>query len=116
LTELLTEALAEGGLIKTIAKYKDWKSDPTNKYENVEAEMNALGYKLLDSNRIDEAIEIFKLNVEAYPQSSNVYDSLGEAYMASGQKELSIKSYQKSLKLDPGNFNAEEILKKLQAE
>ena len=56
-----------------------------------------------------EAIEIFKLNVEAYPQSSNVYDSLGEAYMVKGDGEQAIMNYEISLKLDPNNSNAAEM-------
>jgi len=63
--------------------------------------------------KVKEAIEIFKLNVEAYPQSSNVYDSLGEAYMVNGDKELAIKNYSKSVELNPKNTAAVEALKKL---
>jgi tetratricopeptide (TPR) repeat protein len=115
LAVLLTEALAEGGLSETITKYREWQADLLNKYAYVEAELNALGYRLLTSNRIDEAIEIFKLNVEANPQSANVYDSLGEAYRAAGQNELSLKNYLKALDLNPRNVNAQEMLKRLQA-
>jgi tetratricopeptide (TPR) repeat protein len=63
-----------------------------------------------------EAIEIFKLSVEAYPQSYNAYDSLGEAYMDNGDKELAIKNYQKSLELNPGNANGVKKLKELAAQ
>ncbi len=59
---------------------------------------------------IDEAIEIFKMNVADYPESFNVYDSLGEAYMKSGNKELAIKNYKKSLELNPENENAKNML------
>ena len=59
------------------------------------------------------AIEIFKLNVEAYPQCWNVYHSLGEAYMRHGEKEFAIQNYEKSLELNPQNTNAAEMLKKL---
>ncbi len=48
-----------------------------------------------------------------YPQSGNVYDSLGEAYMKGGQKKLAIQNYEKSLHLDPKNQNAVEMIKKL---
>ena len=53
---------------------------------------------------------IFKLNVELYPESANVYDSLGEAYMNSGNSKKAIKNYQKSLELNPENNNAKEML------
>jgi pimeloyl-ACP methyl ester carboxylesterase len=78
-----------------------------------EAEMNLLGYQYLQSGRTKDAIEIFKLNVSAYPGSSNTYDSLAEAYMINGDKELSIRNYGKSLELDPNNQNAVEKLKQL---
>lgn len=80
-----------------------------------ESTLNALGYRFLAKQRVREAIEIFRLNVEAYPQSSNVYDSLGEAYMADGQNELAIKNYQKSVELNPQNTTGVETLKKLKA-
>jgi tetratricopeptide (TPR) repeat protein len=60
-----------------------------------------------------EAIEIFKLNLEMFSQSANVYDSLAEAYMAQNDKELSIANYKKSLELDPNNANARSRLARL---
>jgi tetratricopeptide (TPR) repeat protein len=62
---------------------------------------------------IKEAIEVFKLNIKAYPESFNVYDSLGEAFMISGDKELAIENYEKSLVINPDNKNAVKMLKKL---
>jgi tetratricopeptide (TPR) repeat protein len=51
-----------------------------------EAQLNTLGYKLLQQGRSDDAIAVFKLNVDAFPQSGNVYDSLGEAYLRKGDR------------------------------
>ena len=65
-------------------------------------------------NRVDDAIEIFKLNVEAYPDASNAYDSLGEAYMIKGDYELAMKNYQKSVDLNPDNTNGIDMLKKIE--
>jgi len=76
--------------------------------------MNRLGYELLRGNKIDKAIEVFKLNVEAYPESANVYDSLAEAYMKNGDTELAIKFYRKTLELNPDNPGAKRNLKKLE--
>jgi len=78
-----------------------------------EKEINALGYQFLQDGNIKDAIELFKLNTIAYPKSGNVYDSLGEAYLKDGQKDLAIKNYEKSLELDPNNSNAKQVLKKL---
>jgi CubicO group peptidase (beta-lactamase class C family) len=79
-----------------------------------ETQMNRLGYALLQKGKVKEAIEVFKLNVENFPNSSNTYDSLGEAYMVNGDKELAIKNYQKSIELNPKNDNGIQMLKKLQ--
>ena len=78
-----------------------------------EARMNILGYQYLQAGNTYEAIELFKLNVLAYPESANTYDSLGEAFMINGDKELAIKNYNKSLELDSNNRNAVEMLKRL---
>jgi len=68
----------------------------------------------LQGGRIEDAIIILKLNSEVYPESFNVYDSLGEAYMIAGEKELAIENYKKSLELNPDNSNAVEMLNELE--
>ena len=80
-----------------------------------EATLNNLGYRLIQKNRLADAIEIFKLNTEAYPQSGNVWDSLGEAYMLGGERELAIRNYRKSLEVNPKNTNAVPMLERLGA-
>ena len=78
--------------------------------------MNGLGYYFLNARKdVDAAVAVFRLNVEAFPNSANTYDSLGEAYMVKGDKELAIKNYQRSLELNPQNTNAADMLKKLRA-
>jgi cytochrome c-type biogenesis protein CcmH/NrfG len=64
---------------------------------------------------LQDALEIFKLNVYLYPGSANTYDSLGEAYAELGEVQLAINSYEKSLKLDPSNKNAEVQLSRLRS-
>ena len=61
-----------------------------------EALMNQVGYQLLNQNNTEEAITAFKLNVERYPNSANVYDSLAEAYERAGRLELALPNYQKA--------------------
>ncbi len=80
------------------------------------AKMNLiiLGYQLLGIKRFDDAIEIFKLNVEAYPDASNPYDSQGEAYMIKGDYGLAVKNYRKSIDLNPDNTNGIDMLKKIE--
>jgi len=79
-----------------------------------EKQMNLLAYQYLQAGKTKEAIELFKLNVSAYPESANTYDSLGEAYMINGDKEQAIQKYIKSLELNPNNKNAIEKLQQLQ--
>jgi tetratricopeptide (TPR) repeat protein len=76
--------------------------------------INAKGYDLLKEKKLKEAIEVFKLNVFAFPQSANAFDSLGEAYLESGDKESAIENYKKSLLLNPENESAREVLKRLE--
>lgn len=109
--EALFPLITEKGIEPALQSYRTLKQ--SNGYYVSENQLNALGYRLLGMKKVREAIEIFKLNVEAYPQSPNVYDSLGEAYMVNGDKELAIRNYQRAVELNPQNANAAEMLKNL---
>jgi tetratricopeptide (TPR) repeat protein len=87
----------------------EWKSRLSSSNE-----LNTVGYVLLAQKKFKEAILILKLNAEFYPNVPNVHDSLGEAYSLSGDKEKSIKSYQKVLELKPKHENALKKLRELQ--
>jgi len=91
------------------------KATASATYNFDEVELNRLGYQLLKAKKFKEAIRIFQLNVEAYPKSSNVYDSLGEAYMDNGNNEEAIGNYRRSLKLNPKNRSGARMLEKLKA-
>ena len=79
----------------------------------IEQKLNEMGYQFLSKNEVDKAIEIFKTNVFLFPESANTFDSLGEAYMIKGNKQLAIENYEKSLQLNPQNKNAEMKLNEL---
>jgi len=68
------------------------------------------GYSLLEKKDTAKAIEIFKLNVLLNPNGWNNYDSLGEAYLKAGNKDLAVKNYKKSLELNPKNDSAIKFL------
>lgn len=112
--KLLLKKIIADGAEAALRDYRQLRiGKPASELIN-EAQMNRLGYDLLyQVNRVKDAIEVFTLNVEDYPQSSNTYDSLGEAYAVDGNKELAIKNYQRSVELDPRNDNAVVRLKKL---
>jgi CubicO group peptidase (beta-lactamase class C family) len=80
-----------------------------------ESSVNTIGYQFLQAKQFPDSVRMFQLNVELHSESWNVYDSLGEAYMNSGNKELAIQNYKKSLELNSKNSNGAETLKKLQA-
>jgi len=113
IAEPLLKLIRTEGIVLAVAKYRRLQTDSADAYDFGEEELNRLGYILLREKNNDAAIEVFKLNVEAYPQSSNVYDSLGEGYMIRGDKDLATKNYQKSLDLNPKNTNAAQMLAKL---
>jgi hypothetical protein len=76
---------------------------------STEADINTLGYQYLFSNQVDKAIETFKKNVEDYPESWNVYDSLGEGYAAKGETKLAVEYYQKALDMVTDDTNKNRI-------
>lgn len=79
----------------------------------IENDLNASGYRLITANKLNDAIEVFKLNVKLFPNSSNTYDSLGEAYALAGDKKKAIENYEKSIKLNPKSETGPPALKKL---
>jgi len=75
--------------------------------------LNMVGYNLLFDSHIDMAIIVFENNIKLFPEDANIHDSLGEAYMMTGDFESSRKMYNKALELDPDFANAKTMLQKL---
>lgn len=113
INEALMDLVLSDSTYAAISKYHDLKKNHADEYNFKESQLNSFGYQLLQVGKIDQAIAILKLNAESYPGSSNVYDSLGEAYMVKGNKVEAIFNYEKSLNLNPKNKNAEEQIKKI---
>jgi CubicO group peptidase (beta-lactamase class C family) len=111
---LLTAKL--GGADAVLERCDELKSAGGTGQPLPEFVLNAVGYDFLRDGKTDEAIRLFRRNVQEYPESANVWDSLGEAYAAAEKKDLAIENYQKSLELNPKNENAKERLKKLRGE
>lgn len=114
IAEALYKTAKEKGGAMAIAEYRRLKTTSPNNFDFSERELNTLGYQLMGKGKTKDAIEIFKLNVEMFPKASNPYDSLGEAYLKDGNKELAILNYKKAVKLDPTNLNAVKIVKSLE--
>lgn len=109
----LMKMIADGKVDEAIALYdKEKKKFPGWKIVS-ENEMNDAGYQLLTKKDYTNAVKVFQLNVREYPQSANVYDSLGEAFFYAGNKKEAIVNYQKVLELSPGNQNAILMLERI---
>lgn len=102
-----------GGVDAAVRRYRELRETDPEGYDFSERQLNRTGYQLLRGGRTTDAIRVFQLNVEIFLDAFNTYDSLGEAYMASGERERAIANYQKSLELNPGNENAREMLRRL---
>jgi CubicO group peptidase (beta-lactamase class C family) len=111
------KAIFAGKLAAATRLYHDLKQSHPDSYDfENEGELNSLGYDLLRRGEKQRAIEVFKINAEAFPSAWNVYDSLGEAYLANGNKELAMESYRRSVELNPQNGSGREALNKLKAD
>lgn len=104
--------LLQRSLRYSVEATNDLKKRETD-YRHSESDLNSWGYTLLRQGETQKALEIFKLNTVLHPQSGNAFDSLAEAYLTSGNKELAKAYYQKSVELNPKNTTAVEVLKRL---
>lgn len=107
LDEKIEEAVAVFNRVKT--EYPHWIFFK-------ESAINWAGYVFLRRQKPEMAIRVFQMNVEAYPDSFNVYDSLAEACLKAGQRDKAIAHYKKSLEINPDNKNAQKALASLEQE
>jgi dienelactone hydrolase len=94
-----------GGATKAAAIFHEARKRDPNAFVFPEFPMNLLGYARLQAGAKEEAIELFKLNTEAYPASANAQDSLSDGYLAAGQNDLALAAEQKCLELLPADTN-----------
>ena len=115
IADKLYDQISRKGIEKGLVYYDSLKSKDFQNYDFSEPQLNSLGYRLLNDKKEKAAIEIFRLNTIAFPQSSNAFDSLGEAYYHAGDTPTAIKCYQKALELDPTNLSSSSMRKKLKS-
>jgi len=114
--EPLTRTLIADGATAAVEQYRRLKQTEPRRYNFGEGELNNLGYHLMWRQMMPEAQAIFDLTIQEYPESANAYDSMGEFYMTSGQNDLAVQFYEKSLAMDSTNANAVEMLRQLKGE
>jgi tetratricopeptide (TPR) repeat protein len=111
LSILLADTIKSHGIDAAIEQYRVLKSRQFPDVIVNEDSLNDLGYELLAKGHKDGAVEVFALNVQAYPKSPNVYDSLAEAYADAGNEALSLENYRKAYALDPSLPNASKAVR-----
>lgn len=109
--EELTAAFFKNDIVKAKQTYFALKSkNPTFHFEDV---LNRIGYTLMNSDKLSNAIKVFEFNLEQNPKSFNAYDSLAEGYFNNGQLEISKQNYIKSFEINPENTNAKDMINKI---
>jgi tetratricopeptide (TPR) repeat protein len=106
ISELVTVGKDIDAIIEIIKK--EDKNQPN--YFISHREINRLAYKLMRQDKNNDALKLFELNIELYPNEFNVYDSYGECLLKMGDTENGIKAYKKSLELNSDNTNAKIVL------
>ncbi|NND51707.1 MAG: tetratricopeptide repeat protein [Flavobacteriaceae bacterium] len=106
--------LLDGEFDKALSGYMKIKANDSTDILIDEGEFNRLGYQYLREKRYQNAIDVFKINVALYPESSNVYDSLADAYLRSGDSLQAFNNYSKALELNNGNRRAKEYVEAYQ--
>ena len=89
--------------------YKEKENNPHN-FQFERWCLDELGYWLIERRYFSQAIDIFKFNVELFPENARCHDSLGDAYRANGNKKEAIKWYESALSLDPDKENTKRKL------
>ncbi len=105
--------LEREGAVAARAEFERFRQAHPGEAPFSEPRLNNAGYRFLQEGRVDEAIELFKLNVQAFPESWNAYDSLAEGYMTRGDRALAIANYEKSLVLNPDNTGGHQRIEEL---
>jgi CubicO group peptidase (beta-lactamase class C family) len=98
--EVLGKEVANEGVGPAIAQYRRWKAERPAEFRFEEGELNVLGYQLLWADRVDDAVEILRLNLEEYPGSANVYDSYGDALLAKSDSANALENFKKAFTMD----------------
>lgn len=94
-----------------IALYHKLKGENLALYDfGNETELTLYGYSFLWENKLTDAIGIFALVVSEFPNSANAYDSMGEAYLQAKDSAKALQYYEKSLRMNPDNFHAEDVI------
>lgn len=108
----LARTFLVAGAAAGVRHYRQLTSEDPQLFD--ESSLNFVGYLLLTQERVAEALAVFELGIEAFPESANAHDSLGEAYLRAGRHDRAFQCYWRALELDPGNANTLEMMQRLE--
>ena len=111
ITNLLEEAFDKNDTALAKERFRQYRTEPANKYRYLQNELFTLTDRLLKTKKTDYAIEVLKLNIEANPESIFAYMALGDIYAYKGEKILARQAYEKALMLNPRNADGQDKLK-----
>ena len=111
---MFLKVISREGIPAAVRSYRELMAQRPDVKPLEESRLNQLGYQSLMSGNVSDALTLFKLAVDIYPGSFNVYDSYGEALLASGDTTNAIANYKRSLELNSDNVNASRVLEQLQ--
>lgn len=110
LADVLADTIDTEGLEAAHKRFASLRAENFGSAYVSESQLNGLGYRYLGKDKLPEALAVLQWAVVLFPDSGNVYDSLGEVQRKAGDREAALKSYEKSLALDPSNANASKVL------
>jgi glyoxylase-like metal-dependent hydrolase (beta-lactamase superfamily II) len=113
--QALFDLIESGADEVAIDQVLDQKNADNPTHYFIEADVNRLGYRFLQTERPEQAVQLFRINAKLFPESWNCYDSLGEGLLAVGDQEGAVVMYKKSLELNPENQNGKEMLEKIRS-
>ncbi len=112
---VVERAVLTGDTVGAETALRAAQSMVVNRFHDFEAEVNALGYRLLGAGKVEPAIFAFQVNTRVYPRSANTYDSLGEALAVAGRRAEAIAAYRKAVELDASLESSLAALRRLSA-
>lgn len=115
MSEFWVTVESPGGVAKAVQMFRDARKKDPKASLFPEGVINLLAYERMQAGQLKDAIELCKLNVEAYPNSANTYDSLGDAYLADGQNELALQASQKAIEMLAADKGNEDFKKAIRA-
>ncbi len=111
LSEVLDEALTKGGIDAAVKSFREFMAEPAHRYTWTEQPLLEAGQRLLNEKKPEQAAVLFQIDVEKNPESFRAYFALGESYFQMGKKDLAIANFERSLELNPKNYDVIQRLR-----